>query len=36
MESAQMFANIVFAVLMAFIINGVVSFAEARGRRGFQ
>ena len=36
MESAQMFANIVFAVLMAFIINGVVSFAEARGKRGFQ
>jgi ABC-type nitrate/sulfonate/bicarbonate transport system permease component len=36
MESAQMFANIVFAVLMAFIINGVVSFAEARGSRGFQ
>jgi ABC-type nitrate/sulfonate/bicarbonate transport system permease component len=36
MESSQMFANIVFAVLMAFIINGVVSFAEARGKRGFQ
>jgi hypothetical protein len=36
MESSRMFANIVFAVLMAFIINGIVSFAEARGRRGFQ
>jgi len=36
MESAQMFANIIFAVLMAFVINGTVSFVEARGRRGFQ
>ena len=36
MESAQMFANIIFAVLMAFVINGAVSFAEARGKRGFQ
>jgi len=36
MESAQMFGNILFAVAMAFIINGVVSFAEARGRRGMQ
>src|SRR5579875_1652381 len=36
MESSQMFANILFAVLMAFIINIAVSFAEARGRRGFQ
>lgn len=36
MESAQMFANILFAVLMAFIINGTVSFVEARGRRSLQ
>lgn len=36
MESSQMFANIIFAVLMAFAINGLVSFAEARGKRGFQ
>lgn len=36
MESSRMFANIVFAVLIAFVINGIVSFAEARGRRGFQ
>jgi ABC-type nitrate/sulfonate/bicarbonate transport system permease component len=36
MESAQMFGNILFAVLMAFIVNGVVSYAEARGRRGMQ
>jgi ABC-type nitrate/sulfonate/bicarbonate transport system permease component len=36
MESAQMFGNILFAILMAFIINGAVSFVEARGRRGMQ
>ena len=36
METAQMFANILFAVAMAIVINGLVSFAEARGRRGFQ
>lgn len=36
MESSQMFANILFAVLMAFIINGTVSFVEARGRRSLQ
>jgi len=36
MESAQMFGNIIFAILMAFIINGVVSYVEARGRRGMQ
>ena len=36
METAQMFANILFAVAMAIVINGIVSFAEARGRRGFQ
>ncbi len=33
MESAQMFGNIIFAVLMAIVINGAVSFVEARGRR---
>lgn len=36
MESAQMFANILFAILMAFIINGTVSYVEARGRRSMQ
>jgi len=36
MESAQMFGNILFAIAMAFIINGVVSYVEARGRRGMQ
>lgn len=36
MESAEMFANIIFAVLMAFLINGIVSFVEARGRRTLQ
>jgi len=36
METAQMFGNILFAILMAFIINGLVSFVEARGRRGMQ
>ncbi len=36
MESAQMFGNILFAIAMAFIINGVVSFVEARGKRGMQ
>jgi ABC-type nitrate/sulfonate/bicarbonate transport system permease component len=36
METAQMFGNILFAVAMAFIINGVVSYVEARGRRGMQ
>lgn len=36
MESAQMFGNILFAVAMAFIINGTVSYVEARGRRGMQ
>lgn len=34
METSRMFANILFAVLMAFVINGVLSFIEARGRRG--
>ena len=33
MESSQMFANILFAVLMAIAINGTVSFVEARGRQ---
>lgn len=36
MESSEMFGNILFAVLMAFVINGIVSFAESRGRRGMQ
>jgi ABC-type nitrate/sulfonate/bicarbonate transport system permease component len=36
MESAQMFGNIIFAVLMAIIINATVSFVEARGRRGMR
>lgn len=36
MESSQMFANILFAVLMAIVINGTVSFVEARGRRWAQ
>jgi ABC-type nitrate/sulfonate/bicarbonate transport system permease component len=36
MESSRMFSNILFAILMAFVINGIVSFAEARGRRGMQ
>jgi len=36
MESSRMFSNILFAVLMAIVINGIVSFAEARGRRGMQ
>jgi ABC-type nitrate/sulfonate/bicarbonate transport system permease component len=36
MESAQMFGNILFAIAMAFIINGTVSYVEARGRRGMQ
>jgi ABC-type nitrate/sulfonate/bicarbonate transport system permease component len=36
MESAQMFGNIIFAILMAIIINGTVSFVEARGRRGMR
>ncbi len=36
MELAQMFGNILFAILMAFIINWVVSFVEARGRRSMQ
>jgi ABC-type nitrate/sulfonate/bicarbonate transport system permease component len=36
MESSEMFGNIMFAVLMALFINIVVSFAEARGRRGAQ
>ena len=36
MESAQMFGNILFAIAMAFIINGAVSYVEARGRRGMQ
>lgn len=36
MESAQMFGNILFAVLMAIIINAAVSFVEARGRRGMR
>jgi ABC-type nitrate/sulfonate/bicarbonate transport system permease component len=33
MESAMMFANILFAVLIAVTINLAVSFAEARGKR---
>jgi ABC-type nitrate/sulfonate/bicarbonate transport system permease component len=32
MESAQMFANILFAVLIAVAINGAVYVAEARGK----
>ncbi|HKT16588.1 MAG TPA: ABC transporter permease [Stellaceae bacterium] len=36
METSRMFSNILFAVLMAIIINGIVTFAEARGRRGMQ
>ncbi len=36
MKSSRMFSNILFAVLMAIVINGIVSFAEARGRRGMQ
>ncbi len=36
MESAQMFGNIMFAVLMAIVINGTVSYVEARGRRGMR
>lgn len=34
MESAEMFANILFAVFLAFIINGTLSIIEARVRRG--
>lgn len=33
MESAQMFANIVFAVLLAVAINAVLSAVEERGKR---
>ena len=33
MEPAQMFANIIFAVLLAVAINAGVSLAEARGQR---
>jgi ABC-type nitrate/sulfonate/bicarbonate transport system permease component len=36
MESAQMFANILFAVLIAVGINVALSFAEARGKRWAQ
>ena len=36
MEPAQMFANILFAVLIAVAINFGVSFIEARGRRWAQ
>lgn len=36
MELSQMFGNIIFAILMAIIINGVVSFVEARGKRGMR
>jgi len=36
METSRMFSNILFAVLMAIVINGIVTFAEARGRRGMQ
>jgi ABC-type nitrate/sulfonate/bicarbonate transport system permease component len=33
MDTARMFAYIVFVLLIAFLINFAVSFAEARGRR---
>jgi ABC-type nitrate/sulfonate/bicarbonate transport system permease component len=33
MEPAQMFANIIFAVLLAVAINVGISFAESRGQR---
>jgi hypothetical protein len=36
MEPAQMFANIIFAVLLAVAINAGVSLAEARGQRWAQ
>jgi ABC-type nitrate/sulfonate/bicarbonate transport system permease component len=34
MDTARMFANIVFVMLVAWVLNAAVSFAEARGRRG--
>ena len=34
MDTARMFANIVFVMLVAWLLNAAVSFAEARGRRG--
>lgn len=34
METSRMFANILFAIIMAVVINGVLSYVEARGRRG--
>jgi ABC-type nitrate/sulfonate/bicarbonate transport system permease component len=33
MESAQMFANILFAILIAVVINFALSYAEARSKR---
>ena len=36
METSRMFSNILFAVLIAIFINVIVTFAEARGRRGMQ
>jgi ABC-type nitrate/sulfonate/bicarbonate transport system permease component len=36
METSRMFSNILFAVLIAIVINLIVTFAEARGRRGMQ
>jgi ABC-type nitrate/sulfonate/bicarbonate transport system permease component len=36
METSRMFSNILFAVLIAIVINVIVTFAEARGRRGMQ
>lgn len=36
METSRMFSNILFAVLIAIVINIIVTFAEARGRRGMQ
>ena len=36
METSRMFSNILFAVLIAIVINIIVTFAEVRGRRGMQ
>src|SRR5712691_711761 len=34
MDTARMFAYIVFILLVALLLNGAVAFAETRGRRG--
>jgi ABC-type nitrate/sulfonate/bicarbonate transport system permease component len=34
MDAARMFANIVFVMVVAWLLNAAVSFAETRGRRG--